>query len=188
MTPEEVSDVVAWLAGDGSATISGRRSPSTAAPRSTELGSTSTGTGLNRMILAPWEPRNTPLMVRREVGAQRQQLAVLPLGGVERLIPAVAGHHFELRHRRRRRRRPSVWPTFSRTARPRRPAANPRRAGRPTGGNMVRPRTAKLTTRIATSSSCGQRRHPFDDAHRFRRARSTPHGDPGQLARLRAAR
>ena len=32
MTAEEVSDVVAWLAGDGSATISGSRSPSTAAP------------------------------------------------------------------------------------------------------------------------------------------------------------
>ena len=35
MTAEEVSDVVAWLAGDGSATSRAARSPSTAEPRST---------------------------------------------------------------------------------------------------------------------------------------------------------
>ena len=62
MTPEEVSDVVAWLAGDGSATISG--SADRRRPRHREVlsysGSTRTGTGLNRMIFAPCEPRNTP--------------------------------------------------------------------------------------------------------------------------------
>ena len=70
MTPEEVSDVVAWLAGDGSATISG--SPDRRRPRHREVltpadqpGSTSTGTGLCRMIFAPREPRNTRAMPPR---------------------------------------------------------------------------------------------------------------------------
>lgn len=82
MAPEEVSDVVSWLAGDGSATIPDRRSPSTVAPPSTDqAGNTRTGTGLWRTIFAPREPRNTLEMPPRGdvPGASYEEIRALAI-------------------------------------------------------------------------------------------------------------
>ncbi len=66
MSVEEVADVVAWLAGDNSATLSGSQiSVDRGSDEVLSPGSTRTGTGLCRMIFVPRDPRNTRAMSPR---------------------------------------------------------------------------------------------------------------------------